>query len=315
MQAHRRAFLPTRVLLGLLFALAAATLLAACGGDDEDEGSAETGGSEPVVEVQDPGTEPRQELRLNPEEGRETVATMRMDMRFDNTLDGQPLPTQEIPGMEFDMAITVDEATSERIDSTFGYHDVKIDRGADPSIAAGIERTLAGFEDITGTMSTTSSGQLLEADLEVPEGLDPTLGALTTQIEEQFRSITVPFPAEPVGVGATWTVDTELELSGVNTQLHATYTLEQLRGKEYVLATEIEQTIEEGEIEGTPGKILGGDSTGSGEITGRLDSLFPVRLDFSTEGTTTIEVPVEEDDAQELEQQIAVDLTFTSPSR
>jgi hypothetical protein len=302
--------------LALATALAAAGLLAACGDDDDGGGGGEEGlgvGDDPVVEVTDSGEGPRRELLLDPEVGSEVTATMAMTMELDNVLEGEPVPTQDIPEMKIDMAMTVEDVAPDRIDSTFEYADVRVAEGADPALAGTIERTLSGFEGITGTLSTTASGQLLEADVEVPDGLDPTLSSFTTQLEEQFRSLTVPFPSEPVGTGATWTVDSALDISGVVSQLHADYTLQDLRGQEYVLQAEIDQTIEGGEVEGTEARILGGESVGAGRIEGRLDRLFPIVSEATTSGDTTIEVPTSEDgDTQELEQGIEIDLTFTS---
>ena len=171
---------------------------------------------------------------------------------------------------------------------------------------------MAGFEGTSGTLSTTASGQLIEADLMLPDDIDPVLSSFATQIEDQFRSITIPFPEEPVGVGASWTVQTDLELSGVTSEMDSTYTLEELRGDRYTLAVEIEQTTEPGEIEGG-GEILSGNSTGTGRVDGDLGALLPIRSEATTEGTTAVEVPVEGGDPQELEQDVTVDLTLEAP--
>jgi hypothetical protein len=296
-------------------ALAGALTLGACG-DDDDGGGGPGVGDGPVVEVIDTGDGPRRELRLQPEVGSKVSATMNMGMQFDTVVDDEPVPTQDIPTMRMEMSMGIDDATPERIDSTFEYGDVSVGAGADPAVAANVERAMAGFKGVQGTLSTTSNGQLLEADIQTPPDLDPTLASLTSQMEDQFRSLTVPFPSEPLGLGAKWTVDSALDISGVISQLHSTYTLQDLRGKHYVLQTEVDQTIEEGEIEGAEGEIKEGQSTGFGRIEGSLDNPFPVLSEATTNSSTTIEVPAEEGDPQELEQDIAIDLRFRSrPSR
>jgi Family of unknown function (DUF6263) len=294
--------------------IAASAALVACG-DDDDGGGGGTEpsvGDDPVVELTDPGDGPRRRLVLEPEVGSELNATMGMTMEFDTVVDGEPVPTQDVPPLRMQMSMVVDDATSERIDSTFEYGNVRVGEGTDPALAATIEQALAGLEGVTGTLSTTASGQLIEADVQVPADIDPTLSTFMTQIEDQLRSLTVPFPSEPVGPGATWTVDTALDISGVISQTHATYTLQDLRDNDYVLQAETEQTVEPGSVEGAPGEILGGDSTGIGRIEGRFDSLFPILSEATTSGSTTIEVPTEEGDEQELEQDITIDLNFRS---
>lgn len=282
--------------------------VAGCG-DDTDE----VGGDTPTVELLEPGSEPQQELVLDVEPGDEATTILTFDFSTSGTLDGSPLPEQEVPAYSIDFTTTVDEVTDDEITSSFLYGEVSVERaGADPAVVEQLESALGPLQGTGGTLTQAPSGAVIDGTVDQPEGLDPVLESLLSQTNEQLKSVTVPFPEEPVGVGAQWQSETSFEIAGVTTNQDATYTLAELDGDSYALEVEIEQTVEPGEIEGG-GTIIDSETTGGGRLEGSLSSLSPAQSSVTTSGTVTSEVPASEDGAtQELVQEIEVEVTLKS---
>ncbi|MDQ3758763.1 MAG: hypothetical protein M3331_02310 [Actinomycetota bacterium] len=293
---------------GISAALVALAFGVAGCGEDTDE----VGGDTPTVEVLESGSEPRQELVLDVEPGDEATTTLTFDFSTSGTLDGSPLPEQDVPVYSIDFTTTVDEVTDEEITSSFAYDEVRVERaGADPAVVEQLESQLGALQGTGGTLTQAPSGAVIEGTVDQPEGLDPVLESLLSQTNEQLKSVTVPFPEEPVGVGAQWQSDTSFEIGGVTTNQAATYSLAELDGDRYALEVEIEQTVVPGEIEGG-GSIIDSDTAGGGRLEGSLSSLSPVQSSVSTSGTVTSEVPASDGATQELVQEIEVEVTLES---
>lgn len=235
---------------------------------------------EVVVELVEPGADPRHEMRLDPEVGASTTVEMRMTMAMESTVDGQAAPAAEIPPMVMAMTLTIDEVAAERLSMSYTYDQVSVD-GPDP---AGVADVLATMEGLAGTITTTRRGAYLEGDITAPPGIDPTVASMLDQFEQQMSSMTVPLPQEAVGVGAVWLATTGFEVNGVSTVNKMTYELRAWDGDTYELGVEIDQqilpaTIDEG---AATIEILEGANSGAGTMTGTL------RLPFATRGHTEL---------------------------
>ena len=226
-------------------------------------------------------------LRFEASAGESKSARMTMDMAMRITVGGQEAPRVDVPLFETTMDITIDDV-GEQIDSSFTYRDVQT-AGGDPQMRQQMQQAVAGMEGMSGTVSLTSRGELVDATIDTPTGLDPTLASFVDQIEQQLGQLTVPFPEGPVEVGGSWTSTTSFEVSGVTSTIEADYTLREFEGNTYVIDVEYVQTTEPGPIEGPDGQVVGeiveGRSEGTGTLEGTLDFPFPTRGTTSTSGT------------------------------
>lgn len=276
-----------------------AVVLAACGGAS-GPGTAADGDA--------------RELRIDAAAGDSHSMRMRMEMGMQLTFDGEPAPGAELPVMAITTDLEVEEATGDAIRMTFGYRDLEL-TGGQQDVRSAMQQALTGMTDVTGAATVSRRGEMLDASVDLPGTLDPGLGTLMEQFEQQLGQLAVPFPEEPVAEGDSWTHESSLELSGVTTLVEATYTLRELEGDEYTIGVELTQTTEPGPIEGPDGQVVGevveGSSTGSGSFEGTLGFPIPTRGEMSTTGTTRMRVT---GDAQEVEmvQEMDIRLRFRS---
>lgn len=155
---------------------------------------------------------------------------------------------------------------------------------------------------------------MLEADLDIPEDLDPTVEMLVDQLSQQVSNLSTPYPREALGVGARWTVTTSLTVFGIDTQIVYEYELRELDGDRLVIDAAYEQTAEPQKVDlpgvpsGTDVRISSFAINGSGTITADLTSLVPITSMISASGDQvfTIEDRGEE---QELSQTVTLDVT------
>lgn len=275
-----------------------ALLLAACDGDEEPgsdepagpdqpgdlddpddaEAPTETVEREPAeVELVDRGTEPRERLRLELEEGTAATGTLGFEEEvLSGGADDEPGPPQS--GV-IDLALEVTEVTDDRATIAFVYEDVAIDgQGAgrgDPLEGAEGEMVL---DDRSRLVSTTQGAQ----------GLD---------------QLPIALPDEEVGVGAVWEVRTEDVFELPATEI-MTVELTALDGDEY----EIELTAStEGPSEPTP--IPGGgmqpdaellleelDRDSSGRQRASQSSPLPISSQLTTRTLLVVSLEQEADD-------------------
>ena len=247
----------------------------------DDEASCGTDGP-PQVTVTDPGAEPRTLMELSPTAGDTVALDMRMASEAAQTLDGVPQQGQQIPPMLMGMELTVDEVTDDEVTVSLVY-----DKAEFESDDVALQRALESLVGVTGTVTTTRSGAFVDGSIDT-SGLDPMMAQAIGQLDTQLEQLSMPLPAEPVGVGAVWTTTSEIDSSGVVFCNVATYRLTEFDGDAYTLETELEQQAEPTTIEDASGSIEVVDGSGSGTGTSRGSLAFPIAVDGSSTATTSI---------------------------
>ncbi|GAA5152246.1 hypothetical protein GCM10023340_32250 [Nocardioides marinquilinus] len=262
-----------RRLAPALTAVALFSLLAACG-DDVPEA-----GEDPTVEVEEAGADDgRISFELDLEEGYQERTVITTQQTLDAAGQTIDVPPIEITQLSEVTGVDGDEITVEQT-----FEEVRALEGGDETTRAALESTLAQLRGTSGTLTFDRSGQVVDTDFELPDGVDPAIEQTFDQVLEQASSIGAVFPDEELGEGATWTLRSTLELNGIEVEQTATYTLESLQGEDYEVSVEIEQDYQEGDVAG--GSIKGGTGTTTGTITGTAGTLLPTsaELDGDTE--------------------------------
>lgn len=304
-----------RTLLALTLA---AALVAACGGDDGDvaatpttteatttteseptttiEATATEAPSGYTVTVEDPGAEPRRQLRLQPEEGAVDAVTQRQEMAIEVVAGGQ---VQSAPTSvtEMDISYEVDEVTDERITAVGTYDDVRVldEPGTDPATNTQVRELLEAFRGATATTTYAPDGAVLDAEidgLDLPGSAGPMVEQLASSLVESVETLSMPFPDEAVGAGARWRVDTRTEIVGLPVEIATVIVLDELTDD--AATGTVEQTLRfvPGDVEvfGTPASVVEGELRGGGPITWDLTGGVVPRSDLTTEGTTVLDV-------------------------
>lgn len=279
--------------------LAALVLVAACGGGVG------------AVEVSDPGSEPRHDLRFRLTEDTEQELRVLVDVSLEMEVGGQGLPRQDLPTVATTVEVDVTEVSEEEVSLLFSYDDVSLEGGGLPGRARRqMEGALSGLEGMSGSVTLSPQGVVREASMTLPEDLDPALAAMLEQFRQQVGQMVVPLPHEPVGPGASWTATTSFAFSGLASEVTATYTLREFDGDRYVVATELGQVLEPGRIGPEDGpvrmELLEGRFTGSGTAEGNLTSPVPSRVDVTSSGE--MRISVETGDGQQREVLQAMEL-------
>ncbi len=267
----------------------------------------------PVVVLLEPGAAPQSELRYALTPGTTQRVVLSTNSRIRQRLADGTILTGRVPNLDLDIEATVGALTPEgAITVAYGYTgiDVDDDSAQDAASARQLRRAIEPIVGLTGTLSLTPRGEVLTSDVVIPDDLDASAAQLVDQLAQQTQSFTVPFPVEPVGVGARWRATSETTVSGITVRQTATYVLEARRGNEVELSVTITQraprqtfTAPETDTRVTLRSSRGG---GTGTATLRLDepltsrsrSNIQIRQKLAAEGdrltqTVTVNVFVE----------------------
>lgn len=221
------------------------------------------------VELIDAGSGDLQQLRLNVTEGQ--VETWTMEMTNDTEVMGQ---TVSMP-MSFTMTSTVDEVDEETIETTLTYDDVKLDMSGIPGMPKGMMDQMTDLlKGMSVELDYDRLGAITDSDFALPADMPAELSGMLDQIGSQMTLNTAPFPAEPVGVGATWKSETPINTGGLTMEQVATYELVARDGDDYTIKIDSTMSPEPGAtMEGV--EITEGTTTVTGTIEGNLGQLGP----------------------------------------
>ncbi len=277
-------------------ALAAILILAGPACSSSDEGaSAPTFGDVMTISLVEAGEDTRQ-LRYRPEAGAVERVTMEFGLDLDMEVDGQPLPDFDVPAFGMTMTLTVDDVADDgTVTVSYGFEDFGVVGDADPAVAAALEEAAADIRRIAGTMRMTDRGVVLDSDVDIPADVDPALRSSLEEMESQFDTATVPFPEDPVGVGAVWEGTVAVATSGVET--HATYRYEvvEIEGDRVTVDVSYTQAVppQDAELEGMPpgttARVIDGSFEGSGRMTVEPTVLFSLGS-VAADGRMTMEI-------------------------
>ena len=299
---------------------ATALLVSGCGWFGDDDGSARTSSgdtttteaieADPVIEVLEPGVEPRQPLTLQLVEGTtgRTAITVDLDItqRSGETEQHVNMPpiTQTVE-MRIG-AVTGDEA---HVTATFVEATVAAGSGLSEEEVLVMTDALTALEGLSGTGRLTTSGALRGFAYTIPDSVDPGVADLLRQFEEQMASLAVPFPDEPLGVGGSWRVRSPVAVSGLAIDRTTTYTITAIDGTTITYTAEVRQTASDEDVapdalaEGVDATLVSTDMRGTS--TGNMDlASLAATAESSMSGTQVLEVTEGDRAPIELEQEL-----------
>jgi hypothetical protein len=229
-----------------------------------------------TVELLDAGATPRSELRFAPKAGDKQIALMTMKMNQAMTISGNKLPSQAIPPQTVTMEIAVTEVTPEG-DIHFAFKYVNIDVVDDPSnpspLSATIRTTLKPLIGSTGSGIVTNRGITKKGEFNIPEDLAPQIKSMLTGMKDAMNQLSAPVPAEPVGIGATWRVVSDLNANGMRLKQTTVHKLTKLDADGFTTSVEVMQHADPQDIQnpalppGTVVKLTSLESKGDGSST------------------------------------------------
>jgi hypothetical protein len=189
-----------------------------------------------------PGAEPRRAMRYVFHPGVKERMSMDMRMTIALSIGDKHAPPITTPPMVLKMLVDPERVTSEGNllhDFVVESADIAKDSSTNPKLAEALERDLPKLVGLSGKAETTPRGHTLHASINVPPDVTEQVKKMLEQTQRSIRELTVPFPEEPVGRGARWSVTNAVHMNGMNVKRTASFVLSQLDGDKGSLAVAV----------------------------------------------------------------------------
>jgi len=200
-------------------------------------------GDAPLVQLVDPGAEPRSELRYALTKNTKAALLMTMDFHLALRVADRDLPAVALPSMVMllDVTTTAANADEARVTSKLRQATTEARTESERKVDATLAEKLGRLTGMTTTYTVDRRGFIRDASLVLPPDVPPEMLDTADQMRESFTSFAVPMPIEPVGLGAKWRVLKRMLAGGVDTVQLSTYTMSALDGEDVVLDAEVAQ--------------------------------------------------------------------------
>jgi hypothetical protein len=282
---------------------------------------ASSGSGAPRVTLKSAGAAPRSPMRLTLTSDTSTAATMQFSESIDQSLDGTPTNSVDVPPIRFVVHTnvgTVEANGNAPID--YSYSDVGVvdDGSLSAAQLSQLKDALSPLASLTGSGTITSRNQIIDSEVSGTEALDPSVAQITDQFSDQLGSLAVPFPREAVGVGAKWRGVSSLQVNGINTTQTYDYTLRSREGSVVVFDFTFTQTAPRQRVKlpGVPSsakvEISRYRVSGRGSMTVDLAQPLPVEGTSRGGGTQAFKITAQGESGT-LTQKLALDVAISPP--
>jgi hypothetical protein len=246
-------------------------------------------GAAPIVTLVSAGAEPRRPVRYAVVNGHKDHANVDMTMSISMDMGGMSLPSMLMPTMRMgaDMAVTdVSAAGDASYKMTFTDLNWVNGAGVDPNILGALQAATPDLTALSGSATVSPRGITRNATLDVSKVTNPQLAEMMGSMSAAFQQMALPFPEEPVGVGARWTVRLAISTGAMQTFQKVDIELAALDTTSCTLKLVTDQTAPPQSVS-APGLPAGVEASlesltgsGTGTMLIHFDSLVP-----TSEGT------------------------------
>ncbi len=268
--------------------------------------------AEPTLALVDAGAQPRQALRFHPAPGSTEQVRMTMEMATEMAMGGMAMPAMKIPAMILDLDVEVLEIEADGdIRYRFTIADTSVGSGDDigADVAAAMSAAMQPLEGTSGEVTVSPTGVGRDATLTPSAGADPQMVA---DMRKSMANASAPLPEEPVGVGARWTLTTDMNEGGLQLQQVATYELVELTDTAITLRIDLNQSADaqafapDGMPPGATANLKSMASKGTGTSVLQFDRVMPASADMSLHTDMAVDLQAE---GQSMEMHNAMDMT------
>ena len=275
----------------------------------------------PAVTLDSAGSQPRQPMVLKLAAGSTARLAMVNKLTLKMTVGGQATPNAVVPATR--MVITervdkVDPNGNATLAVSFSDASVVPTPGADPAV---VQATQAGIEPLNRLRSTGAvdpQGAMSNVTFDTGSLTDPAIKGIVDSMGSQVANLAAPFPKEPVGVGARWTVTSTATLAGINTTTTTRYTLRSRTGDRYELDFSQDAVAKSGPVQlagmpsGAQASVTKFTVKSTGQVSGDLTRHLPTKSSVKGTGDGSFVMTVGSEKAT-LTQEMTMDMT-TSPA-
>jgi len=259
--------------------------------------AAQTPAPTPTVEVLEAGKAPLEPLRLAPAGSASQRSAMTVTFAIQQS--GVSSASVKPPPTRATVETALQGVTPEgNLQVSFSYPSFEVLKGGDASKSSRrrIEQAFAGLKGLSGQLTLTPQGVLVDSALNVPPDVDPSVASLVTQLGDQLRTLAIPFPEAAVGVGARWRASTDLSLNGIEAHQVYEYTLKKRNGSKVELGVRGTQTADPQTVElpnvaqGVQLRVQSYKTTFRGNNSVDLTSLLPVASEIRSSGNQAFRI-------------------------
>lgn len=248
-----------------------------------------------IVTLVSPGNAPRAAVRYKVAPTFKSRLDMVMTMGMNMDMGGMQMP-MSMPSMKLsaDVAVTGVAPTGD-ITYDIVFSDMTIDpAGADPNMVAAMQGALPSMKGMKGTAVVSSRGVHKSVNMDmstVSPAFQQTMQAMSSSLE----NMSLPFPEEPIGLGAKWTVKQALSSGGMKTFQTINVELTAIDGNQITLGVKNEQTAPPQPVSnpqlppGATVSLVNLTGTGTGTMKIKLDSLVPTS-EMNAKTTTVMDM-------------------------
>ena len=275
-------------------------------------------GAPPIVTLVTPGAEPRTSLRWKVPLGASGSSVLTMAMTMSRQVGANVhrlvLPTMKLT---LDWRVTgVSQDGDITMTQRFTRSTVEEVGGMDPDALADFRRTMEPLTAAITTVTMSDRGVQRETHVNLDAITDPQARERASEAFTSMKDVLVPWPEEPVGVGARWTVRQTETTHGIVCFMSIDHELLSIEGPAVTIVTRFGQTVLPQALAGADTPV--GQSTqvrlagsGSSKSTSRLDSMH-----LTSEGRlwyTTVLTSPDEPEETRLDTEIRLSLLPMSP--
>jgi hypothetical protein len=292
----------------------------AAGGGGGEKTTTGGPGDPNAAKLIEPGADPKAPKRYVFAAGKGEVRVGQMRATMNIEVPGAPPQQQAQPALELTMKFSTKGAQK----GSFPF-EVKLEKvglaegqGLDPRMAAQAQKELSPLVGTVAKFDVTARGNVGEMSVAGDEKMAKEgAAAVLDSLQQVLEFVTVPFPEEPIGVGAKWEVTSVSASQGTKVTTATTFVLKEWTGDAGTITADIVRSAPKAPLRDPrmPGAQL--------QISGKGSYTFTVKTDRPTQklvGETTtiakIEVPGKGDKAapQVIVQTVKTKHTLDAPS-
>ncbi|MCX4246851.1 DUF6263 family protein [Paraliomyxa miuraensis] len=253
----------------------------------------------PRVQVEVPGAEPLRPLRLHPAAGTRESMEMSVGMTMSMRNGAQDLPSIPVPTTKTRLSAVLEEVTAEEFTVRHAVDAVEVVPvpGTPPQVLEQVRQSVEPLARYRAVVRMDPRGAVRGGQVELPRDVPALVHQTMQQMTQNLGQLAVPLPAEPVGVGASWTATHELEQNGMKLRQTGRYTLRALEGEHVTLDATIEQELLDPNVEapgmmGATARVSDFSSSGRGTLELDLDRLMPTTVSLGIDLHMVMDVTV-----------------------
>jgi hypothetical protein len=274
----------------------------------------------PAVALENAGAQPRQPLALRLTAGSTAKVAMVNKLTLKVAIGGQAAPTGVVPGTRTVITERVDKVGPDGTGTfSVSYSDAAVvpTPGVDPAVAQATQAGIEPMNRVRGTATVSPTGEVTNVAFDSTSFSDPTLKGLLDSMTSQLGSLSAPFPQEPVGAGARWTVTSTATITGMTMTTTTRYTLRSRSGDRYELDTVQDAVAVPGPV-AFPGMPAGAQVSvtkftikSTGQVSGDLTRHLPTKSSLKGSGEGAFAMTIGSEKVS-MTQNMTMDIT-TSP--